>query len=406
MSVKRKRVLVALSGGVASRVSASLLKTQGFEIYGVHYYINPESARYPLPRFFRPDVQNELQLISKKLDLSVHFEDVTAEFESQVLEPAIHRKFSLLPEVTDYLFCSRFLMPKLYEYAKKIRADYIATGHFSKVVTGLDGTSGIITFDEPLLDQSSSLSRVSSEILNMLLLPVGDLSPVMIYKLDKELESRLKDRSLPTEGVESDSEGYSSYARVPPVSELVETLKSKTTFGPDYWKEEWLSKYVTGDYFLPGPIRSQNDFSTNQYDGLHTVNWGDQINNNPVEVITEYHARTRTLYLGAPEKLQSSFYYLQDVQFLIPHDVMKSISVQVRDPKSLNSKSADAWINGKITLFLGHFSTLELEKPLDRQGVGQPLVFYKENQVIGSGLIYKIGSLQAQSSLVSAPKQG
>lgn len=397
MSQKRKRVLIALSGGIASRVSASLLKTQGYELYGIHYYINAETSKYPVPQFFRKDSQTELQLVSKKLDISIHFEDVTAVFEALVLEQAIHRKLNGLPEITEYLFFSEFLLPRLYQYSQKIRADYIATGHFAKIVRAPDGSAGVLTVDEIGLDQSAELSRTKPEILNQMLLPIGDLSPIMIYKLDRELESRLKDiRPSTTEDGDAPQ-----YAKVPPSSELQKILSSDLRFGKDYWEESWMNRYVSGDYFLPGPMRNQDEFGANQFNGVQSFEWGEQITDNPPQVIVEYHTRTRTVFLGPPSKLETSFFYLRDVMFLAPMNPMQSLQVQIKDPQN-----PAQWVNAKVTLYLGHYVTLVTEKALYKIGLGYPIVFYKENQVIGSGIVQKVGSLSSDTNLVSAPKQG
>lgn len=162
MPERSKKVLVGMSGGVDSAVSAILLQKEGYEVEGVYMKLH-EKEGYHEANFAKA------QRVGEYLGVKVHFLDLSSEFKDEVYDYFVNAyKAGLTPNPC--VMCNRTIkFGKMVEFADSIGAEYIATGHY----INSDGTF-IYMGKDPNKDQSYFLCEVNKDVIPRLLFPLGD----------------------------------------------------------------------------------------------------------------------------------------------------------------------------------------------------------------------------------------
>lgn len=163
-----KKVLVALSGGVDSAVAAYILKEKGFEVSGImlRLYDKESSTDYA-----------DALAVCGKLGIPLVYPDCRAEFKERVISRfADEYKAGRTPNPC--VDCNRYVkLPLVFEYAEKNGFEYVATGHYARVI--FDDAAGeyrLLRGEDRKKDQSYVLYNLTQKMLSHLLLPIGDVS--------------------------------------------------------------------------------------------------------------------------------------------------------------------------------------------------------------------------------------
>jgi tRNA-uridine 2-sulfurtransferase len=175
----RKRVVVAMSGGVDSSVAAALLVEQGYQVQGVSLRMWEGNAG---PRVCSD--HRGAKKIAAEIGIPHTLIDLRAEFADTVVKPfAENYLHGRTPNPC--VACNRdFKFGMLLEWAKERRADYLATGHYARIARPGDGDRGsLLRGADRSKDQSYFLFALSQKQLARTLFPLGEMQKSEVREL-------------------------------------------------------------------------------------------------------------------------------------------------------------------------------------------------------------------------------
>lgn len=171
------RVVLAMSGGVDSSVSAVLLKEQGYDVIGLFMRTGAHSAEADT----RPDNKKgccsaidagDARRVADKLDIPFYALDFEREFDRIIDYFADEYLAGRTPNPC--VVCNNWLkFGQLWDFGRKLDADFIATGHYARLVKGEDGRPQLHRAVDGNKDQSYVLHGIRREVLPHLLFPIG-----------------------------------------------------------------------------------------------------------------------------------------------------------------------------------------------------------------------------------------
>ena len=213
-------VIVGMSGGVDSSVSALLLQQQGYQVEGLFMknWDEDDGTDYCTAM----DDLADAQAVADKLGMKLHTANFASEYWDNVFEHFLEEYKAGRTPNPDIL-CNREIKFKAFlDYTKVLGADYIATGHYvrrrdieqegsqqAQLLRGLDGNK----------DQSYFLWTLNQDQLKHCLFPLGDY-------VKSEVREMAKKRNLPT-ALKKDSQGICFLGKVTLADFLKEYIPEK-----------------------------------------------------------------------------------------------------------------------------------------------------------------------------------
>lgn len=190
-SNKRKRVVVAMSGGVDSSVAAALLKEQGHDVIGVTMQIwnnggdqRPESG--DRKSCCALAAVEDARRVANMLDIPYYVMNFADVFQRKVVDDFIS-EYNLGRTPNPCVKCNQHVkFDALLKKVKELDADYIATGHYAKVEKKGDKYL-LKKAEDQNKDQSYALYALDQEVLSQILLPLGDITKQETREIAKKL---------------------------------------------------------------------------------------------------------------------------------------------------------------------------------------------------------------------------
>ncbi len=187
LETQRKRIVVGLSGGVDSAVSAGLLLEAGFVVEGA--FIIPWSPNW-LPCTWREERQDALR-VALQLGIPFHTIDLSQDYERDVAHYFI-REYGAGRTPNPDVFCNKAIkFGSFFNWALTHGFDGVATGHYAR--TSLDNAlslqedKGLFAGVDPQKDQSYFLWALPKERLARVLFPVGGMEKGVVREKARAL---------------------------------------------------------------------------------------------------------------------------------------------------------------------------------------------------------------------------
>jgi tRNA-uridine 2-sulfurtransferase len=185
------KVVVGLSGGVDSSVSAYLLQQQGYEVIGIFMRNWVDDSVIISEDCPWIEDSNDALLVAEKLGIPFQTIDFSAEYKERIVD-YMFQEYEAGRTPNPDILCNREVKFDLFlKKALELGADYVATGHYCrKGIIQQDGKEiyQLLSGKDSGKDQSYFLCQVSQQQLSKALFPIGELQKSEVRKIAKQLD--------------------------------------------------------------------------------------------------------------------------------------------------------------------------------------------------------------------------
>ncbi len=348
------KVFVAMSGGVDSSVAAALLREQGHEVVGVWMRLAPAADTGPrcCGTFEAGEDARRAAAVLGIPFYALNYEEV---FGRQVIARFVG-SYAQGETPNPCVACNQHVKFEalLGDVVAKFGGDMLATGHYARVRRDPDGTARLARARDPDKDQSYALYMLGQEQLRRLLLPIGELSG---KSETRKLAARF---GLPT-ATKPDSQDI-------------------CFIGGDYRD---FARVRAPEAFVPGPLLRSDGTALGTHGGIGGFTVGQReglgVATGERLYVLRLEPRDRAVVVGTRDELGATRYRLRDVRFTsgdAPSGVLRAdVALRYRGRPT----PAEIRLDGdSAELVLGERAPVS---------PGQAVVFYREDEVIGGGVV-------------------
>ncbi len=357
MGTENQTVVVGMSGGVDSSVAAYLLKEQGYRVIGVTMQIwQDETTAGPEGGCCGVSAVEDARRVAASLEIPYYVMNFKQEFERAVIDYFVS-EYQKGRTPNPCIACNRYVKwESLLKRSMEIGADYIATGHYARVLRLPNGRFTLQKSVTDAKDQTYALYNLTQDQLSRTLMPVGDY--------DKESVRRIADRI----GL--------AVANKPDSQEIC--------FVPDQDYSGFIDRY-TGTKAKPGNFVDTAGNVIGRHCGITHYTVGQRKGlglamGHPV-FVTEIRPDTNEVVIGGNEDVFTDRLYADRLNFMSIGRLDGAMRVMAKI--RYNHKGAPC----TVRMVGEDLAECVFEEPVRAVTPGQAVVFYQEDFVVGGGTI-------------------
>ena len=375
MIEENKRVLLGMSGGTDSSVAAMRLLEAGYEVIGVtfRFYELNGSTEY------LEDARN----LAERLGIRHITYDAREIFSKQIIEYFVQEYLAGRTPVPCIL-CNNYLKwPLLAKIADEMGIFYIATGHYAQNIQ-LNETFYITYAADSDKDQTFFLWGLKQDILNRMLLPMGDITKAEARAWAAEHGFRKVATKKDSIGVCFCPMDYRTFLKdwlvrngQMSVSNSEASINNSQTSGSD--KQTWSDRIRRGRF-----VDEKGNFIA-WHEGYPFYTIGQRrglgIHLNRPVFVKEIDPEKNEVMLASLSSLEKTEMWLKDWNLVNQERTLgrSDIIVKIRYRKQEN--------HGTITVTSDHLLHVQLHEPLTAIAPGQAAAFYGDGLLLGGGII-------------------
>ncbi|MBD8540726.1 tRNA 2-thiouridine(34) synthase MnmA [Oxalobacteraceae sp. CFBP 8761] len=242
--MRKKKVVIGMSGGVDSSVAAWMLKEQGYDVVGLFMknWEDDDDSEYCSTRQDWIDAASVADVVGVDIE-AVNF---AAEYKDRVFAEFLREYQAGRTPNPDVLCNAEIKFKAFLDHAMKLGADLIATGHYARVRENTaSGSFELLKAFDATKDQSYFLHRLSQAQLSKSLFPLGEIPKTEVRKIAEKLQ-------LPN-AAKKDSTGICFIGERP--------------------FRDFLNRYLA---YKPGPIRLDDGTQVGEHVGLSFYTLGQR----------------------------------------------------------------------------------------------------------------------------------
>ena len=368
------KVIVGMSGGVDSSVTAHLLKEQGYDVEGLSFILWETRQSKNFTSCCSLQAIEEAAKTAAHLGIPHSSVDVRDDFLEKVIEPFIDA-YTKGMTPNPCILCNKYIkFSYLMREADKRGAEFIATGHYARIERESAPPTPNPMFClkkgiDPKKDQSYFLYVLKQRELKRILFPLGDYKKEDVRKLANELKLPAAQR---------------------PESQEICFIEGRNYFG--------LIDKINPD--SSGPIMDMSGKILGKHKGIYHYTIGQRkglgISSKKPLYVTKIDAEKNIVYVGSQEHAKTKEFEVRELNWLIPlhrsthspihpftHSPVYRFTVKIRSMMKPEPAVIHLSANADTVRVI-------FDEPQWATAPGQSAVFYDGDVVIGGGVIEKV----------------